>query len=126
MADMKTTETTPFRYSGRCFTEAEINPILWLTDDPLQSTRADIARAVRAALNLNFAMLRATGGWLVHEPVVMPGDGSVGGHGTAVSDDGLGCEDAEPVEHASGSGVSMMDPENWTAETGVRKQSRRV
>lgn len=51
MAGMKTTETTPFRYSGRCFTEAEIDLIRRITDDPLQSTRADIARAVCAALN---------------------------------------------------------------------------
>ena len=43
--------------------------------------------------------------WLTpFEPVVMAGDGSVGGHGTVVSDDGPGCEDAEPVQHASGSG----------------------
>ena len=48
---MKTMEATPFRYSGRYFTEAEIDRIRRITDDPRNSTRADIARAVCTALD---------------------------------------------------------------------------
>lgn len=40
-----------FRYSGRSFTEAEIETIRRITDDPWCTTRSEIARAVCQALN---------------------------------------------------------------------------
>ena len=42
---------TPFRYCGRSFTEAEIEIIRGITENPRCDTRAEIARAVCAALN---------------------------------------------------------------------------
>jgi hypothetical protein len=43
--------TGPFRYCGRVFSEAEIEVIRGITEDPWHTTRKDIARAVCAALN---------------------------------------------------------------------------
>jgi hypothetical protein len=50
-ATHKTTEESPFRYCGRTFTLDEIECIRNITDDPFNTTRADIARAVCRALN---------------------------------------------------------------------------
>ena len=52
-AGMSTTpaNTGPFRYCGRVFSEAEIEVIRGITEDPWHTTRKDIARAVCAALN---------------------------------------------------------------------------
>jgi hypothetical protein len=44
-------EPTPLRYCGRTFTAAEIETIRQITDDPWQSTRTAIARAVCEALS---------------------------------------------------------------------------
>jgi hypothetical protein len=46
-----TADGTPFRYCGRTFTEAEIETIRRITDDPWHTTRTDIIRAVCQALN---------------------------------------------------------------------------
>ncbi len=42
---------SPFRYCGRTFTEAEVETIRGLSDNPRYETRAEIARAVCAALH---------------------------------------------------------------------------
>ncbi len=42
---------TPFWYGGRSFTEAEIDTIRRITDDPWCTTQSAIARAVCTALN---------------------------------------------------------------------------
>ena len=44
-------EESPFRYCGRVFTQAEIDVIRRITDDPWHTTRKDIVRAVCTALN---------------------------------------------------------------------------
>lgn len=42
---------SPFRYCGRAFTEAEVETIRGLSENPRYETRAEIARAVCAALH---------------------------------------------------------------------------
>ena len=46
---------TPFWYGGRSFTEAEIETIRRITDDPWCTTQSAIARAVCTALNWTMA-----------------------------------------------------------------------
>ncbi|WP_242968563.1 hypothetical protein [Sulfobacillus sp. hq2] len=46
---------TPFWYGGRSFTEAEIETIRRITDDPWCTTQGAIARAVCTALNWTMA-----------------------------------------------------------------------
>ena len=43
-------EVIPFRYCGRSFTHAEIETIRGISEDPRYATRAEITRAVCAAL----------------------------------------------------------------------------
>lgn len=47
----KVADATPFRYCGRTFTEAEIEIIRGIAEDPWHTTRAEIARAVCEALH---------------------------------------------------------------------------
>ena len=47
----KATEGSPFRYGGRTFTPDEIESIRKISDDPWNSTRTDIMRAVCAELH---------------------------------------------------------------------------